>query len=63
MEGLETGVYTWFGPGALMASAVGMAFVVALWFTTMLFFVRGFVDAASSAQVTAAESGFETLVH
>jgi uncharacterized membrane protein len=59
MDGLENGVYAWFGPGALVASAVGLAFVVALWFTTMLFLVRGFVDAASSAQVMATESGYQ----
>jgi hypothetical protein len=62
MDGLENEVYAWFGPGALVASAVGLAFVVALWFTTMLFFVRGFVDGASSAQAMAAESGYETVV-
>jgi integral membrane sensor domain MASE1 len=62
MNGLENGVYAWFGPGALVASAVGLAFVVALWFTTMLFLVRGFVDAASSGPVTTAEAGYETVV-
>jgi len=62
MDGVENGVYAWFGPGALVASAVGLAFVGALWFTTMLFFVRGFVDAASSAQVMTAEPGYETVV-
>ena len=61
-DGLENGVYAWFGPGALLASAAGLAFVVALWFTTMLFLVRGFVDAASSAQVMTAESGYATVV-
>jgi len=64
MDGLEDSAYARFGPGAVVASAVGLAFVVALWFTTMLFLVRGFVDAASSAQVeaAAAELGYETIV-
>lgn len=62
MDGLENGVCASLGPGALLASAVGLACVVALWFTTMLFFVRGFVDAASSAQLTTAESAYETVV-
>jgi hypothetical protein len=57
--GLENGIYAWFGPGVLMASAVAVAIVVALWFTSMLFLVRGFVDAASSAQVMTIESGHE----
>jgi len=61
MNGLRNEVYAWFAPGALVASAVGLAFVVGLWFTTMLFFVRGFVDAASSAQAMEAESEYETV--
>jgi hypothetical protein len=60
-SGMEAGVYALFGPGALVASAVGLAFVVALWFTSMLFLVRGFVDGASSGQVTA-DSGYETVL-
>jgi hypothetical protein len=55
------GTYVWFGSGAMVVSAVGLAFVVALWFTTMLFFVRGFVDGATT-QAMAAEPGYETLV-
>lgn len=58
----ETRVYALFGPGAMLASAVGLAFFVALWFTTMLLFVRGFVDGASAGQAMTAESGYETIV-
>jgi hypothetical protein len=60
--GWKNRVYAWFGPGVLMASAVALAFVVALWFTSMLFLVRGLLGAAGSAQVMTAESGQEMMV-
>jgi hypothetical protein len=53
--------FAWFGSGAIVVSAIGLAFVVALWFTTMLFFVRGFVDGATT-QAMIAEPGYETIV-
>lgn len=59
MTQLENGVFTWQESGALLVSAVGLAFVIALWFTSMLFLVRGVVDAATSAQVMNAESEYE----
>jgi len=55
------GTYAWFGMGAMLASAVGLAFVVALWFTSMLFFVRGFVDGATTQAMTP-EPGYEAVV-
>ncbi len=56
------GTYALFGSGAMVVSAVGLAFVVALWFTSMMFFVRGFVDGATSTQAMMAEPGYETVV-
>jgi len=61
MNGAESGVYAWFGSGTMVVSAVGLAFVVALWFTSMLFFVRGFVDGATTQAMTA-EPGYETVL-
>lgn len=55
------GAYAWFGSGTMVVSAVGVAFVVALWFTSMLFFVRGFVG-ATSTQAMMAEPACETVV-
>jgi hypothetical protein len=61
MAQLENGVFTWQGFGVLVASTVGLAFVIALWFTSMLFLVRGVVDAATSAPVIT-ESGYERVM-
>jgi len=51
---------TWFGRGGVVVSALGLAFMVALWFTSMLFIVRGFVDGVTAEQ-SASESGYESL--
>jgi len=48
LTGAESRTYALFGSGAMVVSALGLAFVVALWFTSMLFFVRGFVDGATT---------------
>jgi len=61
MDGVQSGTYLWFGSGAMVVSAVGLAFVVALWFTTMLFFVRGIVDGATTQAMTA-DDAYETVV-
>jgi hypothetical protein len=61
MNGSESGTYALFGSAAMVVSALGLAFVVALWFTSMLFFVRGFVDGATTQAMTA-EPGYETVV-
>ena len=53
--------YAWFGSGTMVLSALTLAFVVALWFTSMLFFMRGFVDGATTQAMTA-EPGYETVV-
>jgi len=47
--------------GAMVVSAVGVAFFVALWFASMLFLVRGFVDGASTQAMTN-DSAYETVV-
>lgn len=61
MNQVASETYAWFGSGALVASAVGLAFVVALWFTSMLFFMRGFVDGATT-QAMSAEPGYESVL-
>jgi Sec-independent protein secretion pathway component TatC len=61
LTGAESRTYALFGSGAMVVSAVGLAFVVALWFTSMLFFVRGFVDGATTQAMTA-EPGYESVV-
>lgn len=61
ISGVEGGSYVCLGSGAVVVSALGLAFVVALWFTSMLFFVRGFVDGATTQAMTA-EPGYETVV-
>jgi hypothetical protein len=61
VNGAESGTYALFGSGAVVVSALGLAFVVALWFTSMLFFVRGFVDGATT-QAMNAEPGYETVL-
>lgn len=61
MQNTNTETHALFGPGALVVSALGLAFVVALWFTSMLFFMRGFVDGATTQAMTA-EPGYETVV-
>lgn len=60
-NGAASGTCALFGSGAMVVSAVGLAFVVALWFTTMLFFVRGLVDGASTQAMTA-EPGYEAIL-
>jgi len=61
ISGVESGSYAWFGSGAMVVSALGLAFVVALWFTSMLFFMRGFVDGATTQAMTA-EPGYESVL-
>jgi len=56
----ESGTLAWFGSGTV--SAVGLALVVALWFTSMLFFVRGFVEGATSTQAMSDEPAYEMVV-
>ena len=60
-NGPASGTYALVGSGAMVVSAIGLAFVVALWFTSMLFFVRGFVDGATTQAMTA-EPGYESVV-
>jgi len=47
--------------GSLLALCLTLALGAALWFTGMLFLVRGLVDAASSPQMTTAEATSETV--
>ena len=61
MNDPESEVYAVFRTSRPVVSALGLAFVVALWFASMLFFVRGFVDGATSAQAIAAESGYDAV--
>jgi len=56
------GIYAWCGTGALTVFVMGIALVVGLWFTSMLFLVRGLVDATSASQVMSADSGYERAV-
>ena len=43
--------------GALAAFVLAIAMVFGLWFSSVFVLVRGLVDAASSSQVMAADSG------
>ena len=47
--------------GAMVISGVGVAFFVALWFASMLFLVRGFVDGATTQAMTN-DSAYETVL-
>ena len=61
INAVGSGSYAWFGSGAMVVSALGLVFVVALWFTSMLFFMRGFVDGATTQAITA-DAGYEAVV-
>jgi hypothetical protein len=61
VKGIQ-GFGAWCGLfGSLLALCLTLALGAALWFTGMLFLVRGLVDAASSPQMTTAEATYEAV--